>query len=191
MDDLNLASKPRFTIREVKKTSAMKHKNMEKTTQKNPLQEDTDPQEHPCFSMTGVADSATEKEADRICVLLVDDHPVMRQLISSTLEDEADIAIIGEAADGKEAIQKARQLRPDLILMDFSMPGIDGIEATRIIHAELPAIRIIGLSLHQEENRTAKMLEAGAATYVCKDELFENLVTAIRQESSPNRDRSP
>jgi len=140
--------------------------------------------------MAGVAASESKKGAGRIRILLVDDHPVMRQLITAALDVEADMTIIGEAADGKEAIDKARQLQPELILMDFSMPGIDGIEATRIIHSELPDIRIIGLSLHQEENRTARMLEAGAATYVCKDELFENLVSAIRQVSSPNPDRA-
>lgn len=135
--------------------------------------------------MTGVAASAAKKEKDRTSILLVDDHPIMRQLISAALDEEADIAIIGEAADGKEAIDKARQLRPDLILMDLSMPRIDGIEATHIIHAEFPHIRIIGLSLHQEENRTTKMLEAGAATFVCKDELFEKLIAVIRQVSNP------
>ena len=138
--------------------------------------------------MAGVAASAAKKEADLIRILLVDDHPIMRQLISATLDEESDMLIIGEAVDGKEAIDKARQLRPDLILMDFSMPGIDGIEATRIIHSELPDIRIIGLSLHQEENRTARMLETGAATYVCKDDLFGSLVAAIRQVCSPAPD---
>ena len=155
----------------------------EKTRLKS-LPKDAARPERSCIAPTAVAVSATGEEGG-IRVLLVDDHPVMRLLISSTLEEEADIAIIGEAADGKEAIDKARKLRPDLILMDLSMPGIDGIEATHIIHSELPHIRIIGLSLHQEENRTTKMLEAGAATFVCKDQLFEKLIAAIRQVSSP------
>jgi DNA-binding NarL/FixJ family response regulator len=169
----------------------MKQKNLGKTTRQHPLREDTDPQEGPCHSMTGVAASAAKKEKDRTSILLVDDHPIMRQLISAALDEEAHMVIIGEAADGKEAIDKARQLRPDLILMDFSMPGIDGIEATRIIHSEFPDIRIIGLSLHQEENRTARMLEAGAATYVCKDDLFDSLVAVIRQVSSSVPNRTP
>jgi CheY-like chemotaxis protein len=169
---------------ESKKTIVMKQNTTGEKTLQEFLPEDREQQERACPSpVAGVATAAGEK--GRIHVLLVDDHPVMRQLISATLEEEADIAIIGEAADGKEAIDKARQLRPDLILMDLSMPVINGIEATRIIHSEFPHILIIGLSLYQEENRTAKMLEAGAATYVCKDELFEKLVAAIRQVSNP------
>ena len=162
----------------------MKRKTTGKKSRQEPRTKDVAQQEWSCSSPSAVADSETGEEG-RIRVLLVDDHPVMRLLISSVLEEEADIAITGEAADGKEAIDKARQLRPDLILMDLSMPGIDGIEATHIIHSELPHIRIIGLSLHQEENRTTKMLEAGAATFVCKDQLFEKLIAAIRQVSSP------
>jgi CheY-like chemotaxis protein len=172
-----------------RKRIAMKQNSTGKKKQQERMPEDAQPQERPGHSKTGVTASATGNEG-RTRILLVDDHPIMRQLISAALEEEADMIIIGEAADGKGAIDKARQLRPDLILMDFSMPGIDGIEATRIIHSEFPDIRIIGISLHQEENRTAKMLEAGAATYVCKDELFEKLVVAIRQVSNPVRGQS-
>lgn len=179
------------TNRESKRNySAMKQGTTGKKTHQAPRPEDAARQGRSCPSPAAVAASPAGEEDGRIRLLLVDDHPIMRQLISSTLEEEVDITVIGEAANGKEAIHKTRQLRPDLILMDFSMPGIDGIEATRIIHSEHPDIRIIGLSLYQDENRTAKMLEAGAATYVCKDELFDKLITAIRQVSSPVPDRT-
>ena len=113
-------------------------------------------------------------------VMLVDDHGVMRQGLAVILSDEKDIEIVGQAADGLEAVEMAHRLLPDVILMDFGMPRMDGVEATRIIHAELPQIRIIGLSMYEEADRAEAMIEAGAAAYVTKSGRSQVLLAAIR-----------
>jgi len=104
----------------------------------------------------------------------------MRQGLAGLLRAESDIEIIGEASDGQSAIDLIRRLRPDVVLMDISMPGMDGIQATRIIHKEIPEVRIIGLSMFQEGAQQAAMLEAGAATYLTKTGPAEGLIEAIR-----------
>ena len=105
---------------------------------------------------------------------------VMRQGLAGLLRVEPDIEIIGEASNGQSAVNLIRELRPDVVLMDISMPGMDGIEATRIIHKEIPEVRIIGLSMFQEGTQQAAMLEAGAATYLTKTGPAEELIEAIR-----------
>ena len=97
------------------------------------------------------------------------------------LGDESDLRVIGEASNGTEAIAAARELRPDVILMDFGMPQMNGVEATRIIHKEFPKIRIIGLSMYEEADRAAAMLEAGATAYLSKSGRSEVLLHAIRE----------
>jgi len=92
----------------------------------------------------------------------------------------ADVEMVGEAADGQEAVEKTREFQPDVILMDISMPRLDGIEATRIIHAEFPHTRIIGLSMHDKQDQAARMLEAGASAYCTKDGATDMLLSAIR-----------
>jgi PAS domain S-box-containing protein len=116
----------------------------------------------------------------RIGVILVDDHMVMRQGLAGLLRAEPDIEILGEASDGQSAIELTRELRPDVVLMDISMPGMDGIQATRIIHKELPEVRIIGLSMFREGERDAAMREAGAVDYLTKTGPSEALISAIR-----------
>ncbi len=130
---------------------------------------------------TEAADAATQGGRQAMMrVLIVDDHKVIRQGMAARLRREPDIEIAGEAGNGEEAISKAHELRPDVILMDFSMPRMDGVEATRKIHAELPDIRIIGLSMYEEADRARAMLEAGAAGYVTKSAELEELLAAIR-----------
>ncbi|MBE0534022.1 MAG: PAS domain S-box protein [Phycisphaerae bacterium] len=127
-------------------------------------------------------EEAALEAPDRLAmrVLLVDDHKVLRQSMAARLNREPDIKVVGEAGDGQEAIEKAHQLRPDVVLMDFSMPHMDGVEATQRLHAELPDITIIGLSMYEEADRANAMLEAGAATYVTKSAEFDELLEAIR-----------
>jgi PAS domain S-box-containing protein len=116
---------------------------------------------------------------EKIRVLLVDDHTVVRQGLSRMLELHNDIQVVDEAADGEEAIEKVRTLQPDVILMDISMPRMDGIEATRIISSEFPHIRIIGLSMHDKQDQAKRMIEAGASTYCAKDGDTSVLLSAI------------
>ncbi len=119
-----------------------------------------------------------------IRVLLADDHVVMRQGLSLLLGDEPDIEIIAEASDGEEAVELARRLRPDVVLMDFSMPRMDGVEATRTIHGELPEIRIIGLSMYEEADRASAMRHAGAVAYLTKSGKPDVLLAAIRSAAA-------
>ena len=116
-----------------------------------------------------------------IRILVADDHSVMRQGLSVFLRQEPDIVVVGEAADGTSALEKARMLRPDVILMDLGMPGISGIEATRIIHSEMPRIRIIGLSMYEAMEKATAMYEAGAVAYLNKCCSIKELTGTIRR----------
>jgi PAS domain S-box-containing protein len=120
----------------------------------------------------------------RTRVLVVDDHALVRRGFATLLAGEADLNVVGEAADGQRAIDLARHLRPDVILMDVSMPVLDGIEATRAIHGELPATRIIGLSVFDDPDQPDAMRAAGAVAYVRKNDPPEALLAAIRGAST-------
>jgi CheY-like chemotaxis protein len=117
---------------------------------------------------------------DLIRVLLVDDHEVLRQGLASLLSDEPGIFVAGEAADGKQAISEARALNPDVILMDYSMPRMDGVEATRRIKAEMPHIKVVGLSIYEQSERAAAMIDAGASAYHTKGSNTSDLIATIR-----------
>jgi CheY-like chemotaxis protein len=117
--------------------------------------------------------------AGRIRVLIVDDHPLMREGLIKLMKTQAGILVIGEAANGREAIERGRQLRPDLVLMDVSMPEMDGIEATRRLKAEQPMVRVVGLSVHEDEHLARAMREAGAETFISKTASFSQLLEAI------------
>ena len=114
-----------------------------------------------------------------IRVLFVDDHQLVRKGLIGLITSQPDIQLAGEAANGKEAIERACQLKPDVILMDISMPEMDGIEATRQIKAEMPDVRVIGLSMHEDEHLVRTMREAGAETFVNKAASSAELLKAI------------
>lgn len=116
-----------------------------------------------------------------IRVLIADDHAVMRQGLSTSLSEEPDIAIVGEAADGEMALERTRSLRPDVVLMDLGMPKMGGVEATQRIHSEMPKVRVIGLSMFEEKESAKAMFEAGAVAYLSKSCSVEALTTAIRR----------
>mgnify|MGYP001119827871 CR=1 FL=1 len=116
----------------------------------------------------------------RIRVMLVDDHLVMRQGLGLLIREESDLEIVGEASNGEVAIELARSLRPDVILMDINMPRMNGIEAARRIHSEMPEVQIIGLSMFDENERAQAMLVAGAVKYLTKSGPSEDLINAIR-----------
>jgi DNA-binding NarL/FixJ family response regulator len=113
-------------------------------------------------------------------VLLADDHKIVRDGLRNLLEKHADIMVAGEAEDGREALQLARKLSPDVIIMDIAMPDLNGIEATRQIVAEFPGIKVVALSMHSDKRFVSEMLKAGASAYLLKDCAFEELITAIR-----------
>jgi PAS domain S-box-containing protein len=120
-----------------------------------------------------------DDSGDKIRVLLADDHKVMRQALVKLLSSQAAIKVVGEASDGRQAVELARQLRPDVALMDISMPEMDGIEATRTIKTENPDVRVIGLSMFEDEQAIQAMHAAGAEAYISKTASTSELLKAI------------
>ena len=113
-------------------------------------------------------------------ILLVDDHRIVREGLRTLLGQQPDLEVVGEAADGRDAVTQARILRPDVIVMDIAMPELNGVEATRLILAELPQVRVVSLSMYADRRFVAEILRAGALGYVLKDGAFEELALAIR-----------
>jgi two-component system response regulator NreC len=118
--------------------------------------------------------------ANEIRLLLADDHAVVRSGLRLLLESQPEMKIVGEAENGAEAIQRTAELRPDVVLMDVEMPGINGIEATRRIRAESPATAVLALTMYEDDQYFFEMLRAGAAGYVPKRAAPDELVSAIR-----------
>ena len=113
-------------------------------------------------------------------VLLADDHGIVREGFKALIEKQSDFEVVGEVADGQMSVQLAGELRPDVIIMDVTMPNLNGIEATRRITEQFPNIKVIALSVHTERRYVIDMLKAGASGYVLKACLFYDLVDAIR-----------
>ncbi len=117
---------------------------------------------------------------ERIRVLIADDHRVVREGLSAILKTKENIEVIGEAQDGQEAVEKARSLLPDVILMDVSMPKMSGVEATRVIKRELPHIGIVALTMYEEQQYIFDLVRAGATGYLLKDTDSSQIVKAIQ-----------
>jgi len=115
-----------------------------------------------------------------IKILLADDHAIVRQGLRSLLEKEPDMEVVGEAEDGRKAMQLVRELVPDIVVMDVTMPNLNGIDATHEIVSEFPQIKVIALSIHSHKQFIAGMLKAGASGYILKECLFDEFVQAIR-----------
>ena len=115
-----------------------------------------------------------------IRVLIADDHTIFREGLRGLLERERDLSVVGEAGNGIEAVKLARDLQPDVVVMDISMPEMNGIDATRAICAENAAIRVLALSMESDRRFIVEVLESGAIGYVLKDAFFKDLATAIR-----------
>ncbi len=124
---------------------------------------------------------------DLINILIVDDHTLFRSGIRKMLEGEADMCVVGEAATGREALERARKLMPDVILMDIKMPdpsdpgqALDGIEATRVLHREMPHVGIIICTVFEDDEFVFAGLQAGSRGYIVKDDDPETMLRAIR-----------
>ncbi len=119
--------------------------------------------------------------SNKISVLLVDDHSLVRRGFRRILEDARDITVVGEASDGVEAVKLAEELRPQLIVMDCALPNMSGLDATRRILEKLPETHILMLSMHSEDTWVHQALDAGAHGYILKSAVDMELVTAIRR----------
>lgn len=117
---------------------------------------------------------------NKIRVLIVDDHPVVRVGLRALLESEPDMEVVGEAGDGAEAVAQIAALCPDVVTMDISMPGMDGLEATRRAHAACDRTQVLILTVHAQERYLFPVLKAGAAGYVLKSTVDTELIDAIR-----------
>ena len=113
-------------------------------------------------------------------VLIADDHKILREGLRTLLQNERDIEVVGEAENGRNAVHLAKELQPDVVIMDITMPGLSGVEATRQIMAEAPGIRVVALSMHADRRFVAGVLAAGASGYLLKDSAFEELTLSIR-----------
>jgi two-component system nitrate/nitrite response regulator NarL len=126
----------------------------------------------------------TNKVKRRIRLLLADDHPVVRKGIGSCLARHQNLEIIGEASDGLETIRKARELAPDIILMDIDMPHMNGLAVTEALRKELPAVKVLILSMHSNTEYVLRIIQSGARGYVLKEASPEELVKAIETVES-------
>lgn len=115
-----------------------------------------------------------------IKVILVDDHQIMLQGLRALLDKQPDMEVIAEAGEGRTALRLARDLMPDVIILDVAMPDLNGMETARMITSEMPTIKIIALSMHSDRRFVVEMLKAGASGYLLKDCALEDLVRAIR-----------
>ena len=112
-------------------------------------------------------------------IVIADDHRIVREGLRHLLEKRTDFKVLAEAADGEAAVRLATELAPEIVILDISMPGLNGIEATRRILAERPRVKVLVLSMHSDRHFVIEALKAGAAGYVLKDSAFDELVHAI------------
>jgi DNA-binding NarL/FixJ family response regulator len=122
----------------------------------------------------------TTKNNGKISILIADDHEIMREGLRRLLGAEADLQIVGEAADGEEAIRRTAELQPDVVIMDIAMPGVGGIDATRAILRDNPQTKVVILSMYDYDHYIREGLEAGARAYLAKSNAARELIAAIR-----------
>ncbi len=118
--------------------------------------------------------------AAKLRVLLVDDHVVVREGLKALINQEADMEVVGEAADGRDLPPLAETVRPDVVIMDVSMPHLNGIEATRQLKETMPETKVLALSMHEDRTHIRRMIEAGATGYVFKRAMADELLHALR-----------
>ena len=135
---------------------------------------------HIRFSLLNLPQGLSEDDKMTIKIILADDHQIVRQGLRTLLAGEPDMKVVGEADDGRKTLKLAQELAPDVIIMDISMPDLNGIEATRQIMLESPGVKVIALSMHSDSLFVLNMLKSGALGYLLKDCALEELVKAIR-----------
>jgi two-component system nitrate/nitrite response regulator NarL len=128
---------------------------------------------------------------NRIRVMVVDDHPVVRRGISLCLSRQPQIAIVGEAGDGREAIRLARELQPDLILMDIDMPQMSGLAVAELLQREMPRVKVLILSMHSNSDYVVRIIQSGARGFILKEAPAEELVRAIEMVNAGDAYFSP
>ena len=126
-----------------------------------------------------------------IRVVLADDHALVREGTAELLERSAGIRVVGQAADGREALRLVQALRPDVLLLDLAMPGLDGLEVTRRVRATAPSTAVVALTAHDEQAYVLAMLEAGATGYLCKTSRGHEVVQAVRAAAAGETVFSP
>src|SRR6266404_4574607 len=127
----------------------------------------------------------------KIMVLLADDHTIVRQGFRLLLEAEADIAVVGEAETGRQAVQLVQKLRPDVVVMDIAMPQLNGLEATRQITRDVPSTKVVILSSYSDDEYVHQLTEAGASGYLLKQTAAPDLLKAVREAIKGNSFLSP
>ncbi|MDD3719127.1 MAG: response regulator transcription factor [Actinomycetota bacterium] len=133
----------------------------------------------------------SDKAQERIRVLLADDHAILREGLTSLMEKQPDIAVVGEAEDGKECLEKAAALLPDVVVLDIKLPGMSGIEVCRRLKSSHPLIRVIMLSMYEDYEYIDKSLHAGADGYLLKKVASSELVSAVRRAGQGEKVFSP
>jgi len=126
-----------------------------------------------------------------IRVLLADDHRLLREGLRRILEGTEGIEVVGEAEDGRAALAAVARFRPDVVVMDVGMPGLNGIDATRLVRREHPTVRVVALSMHTDKRYVRNMIGAGAAAYVLKESASEDLLRAVRAAANGEHYLSP
>ncbi|MCS6799237.1 MAG: response regulator transcription factor [Myxococcota bacterium] len=134
---------------------------------------------------------ARKNERGPVSVLIVEDHTIVREGLRALLETRREVCVVGEAVDGEQAVQRVRALRPDVVLMDLSLPGVDGIGATRAVREASPRSRVLVLSMHADEEHVRPALRAGASGYLVKGAGLSDLVRAIVAVASGDTFLSP
>jgi DNA-binding NarL/FixJ family response regulator len=127
------------------------------------------------------SDEDRKRAGNQITVLLAEDHHIVREGFRSLLQNEADIEVVGEAENGRQAIQMIRKLRPEVVVMDIAMPLLNGLEATRQIRKEFPEVKVLILSAHNDDAYVEQMATLGAAGFLLKQSSAHHLPTAIRE----------
>jgi len=115
-----------------------------------------------------------------IRIAIADDHADLRHAVKDLVAEQADMEVVGMAEDGRQAVKLAQRMYPDVIVMDLTMPIMNGAEATRQILAEMPRVKVLALSIHADKHMVSQMMRAGASGYLLKDCVFEHIVEAIR-----------